>query len=137
MSNVSPNLVTHIGGCHCGKVKFEVDAPAELDVHLCNCSICSMTAYLHLIVPANRFRLLQGDEDLATYTFNTGVAQHRFCTHCGIKSFYIPRSNPDGVSVNVRCLEPETIAIVRITDFDGKNWEKHAEELKHFSQDGV
>jgi hypothetical protein len=137
MSNVSTNLDTHLGGCHCGKVKFEVDAPAELDVHLCNCSICSMTAYLHLIVPANRFRLLQGDEDLATYTFNTGVAQHRFCTHCGIKSFYIPRSNPDGVSVNVRCLEPETIAIVRITDFDGKNWEKHAEELKHFSQDGV
>ena len=96
-----------------------------------------MTAYLHLIVPASRFRLVQGDEDLTTYTFNTGVAQHRFCTHCGIKSFYIPRSNPDGVSVNVRCLEPETIAKVRITDFDGRNWEKHALELEHFSQEGV
>ena len=130
-------LITHRGGCHCGRVRFEVDAPAELEVRLCNCSICSMTAYLHLIVPAGRFRLLQGDENLATYTFNTGVAQHRFCTHCGIKSFYIPRSNPDGISVNVRCLEPETIASVRITDFDGQNWEKHADELKHFSEKGV
>jgi hypothetical protein len=130
-------FVTHAGGCHCGKVRFEVDAPAELEAHLCNCSICSMTSYLHLIVPAGRFRLLQGEEDLGTYTFNTKVAQHRFCTHCGIKSFYIPRSNPDGVSVNVRCLEPDTIAMVRVTDFDGQNWEKHADELKHFSEKGV
>jgi len=128
------SMVTHRGGCHCGRVRFEVEAPAELEVHLCNCSICSMAAYLHLIVPANRFHLVQGEEDLATYTFNTGVAQHRFCTHCGIKSFYIPRSNPDGVSVNVRCLDPETIALVRITDFDGHNWEENADELKRFSQ---
>jgi len=127
-------LVTHRGGCHCGRVQFEVDAPGELEVKLCNCSICSMTAYLHLIVPTSRFRLVQGEEVLATYTFNTGVAQHRFCRVCGIKSFYIPRSNPDGVSVNVRCLDPETVALVRITDFDGRNWEEHADELKHFSQ---
>ena len=96
-----------------------------------------MTSYLHLIVPASRFRIVEGEEDLSTYTFNTGVAQHRFCTHCGIKSFYIPRSNPDGVSVNVRCLEPETIAKVHITDFDGRNWEKYADELKSFSREGV
>jgi len=127
-------LITHRGGCHCGRVRFEVEAPAELEVTLCNCSICSMTAYLHLIVPASRFHLVQGEENLATYTFNTGVAQHRFCTHCGVKSFYIPRSNPDGVSINVRCLDPETIALVRITDFDGRNWEEHADDLKHFSQ---
>jgi hypothetical protein len=136
MSN-NQDLVTHRGGCHCGKVRFEVDAPAVLEVQLCNCSICSMAAYLHLIVPASRFRLLQGEDDLATYTFNTGIAQHRFCTRCGIKSFYIPRSNPDGVSVNVRCLEPETIAEVRVTDFDGRNWEEHAKELEHLSEEGV
>ena len=130
-------LTTHRGGCHCGRVRFEVEAPAELEAQLCNCSICSKTAYLHLIVPAARFRIVRGEEALATYTFNTGVAQHRFCTHCGIKSFYVPRSNPDGVSVNVRCLEPETIAMVRITDFDGHNWEENADDLKHFSQEGV
>ena len=136
MTSDSP-LITHRGGCHCGRVKFEVDAPSELDVQLCNCSICTMTAYLHLIVPASRFRLLTGEEDLATYTFSTGVAKHHFCRVCGIKSFYIPRSNPDGVSVNVRCLNPETVALVRITDFDGDNWEEHADELKHLSQDHV
>jgi hypothetical protein len=129
----SRELITHRGGCHCGRVQFEVDAPGELEVKLCNCSICSMTAYLHLIVPTSQFRLVQGEEVLTTYTFNTGVAQHRFCRVCGIKSFYIPRSNPDGVSVNVRCLDPETVALVRITDFDGRNWEEHADELKHFS----
>jgi hypothetical protein len=137
MTNQQQTMVTHKGGCHCGRVRFEVEAPAVLEVHSCNCSICSMTAYLHLIVPASRFRLLQGESDLATYTFNTGVAQHHFCTHCGIKSFYIPRSNPDGVSVNVRCLEPETIAEIRVSDFDGLNWEESAAELKHLSREGV
>jgi hypothetical protein len=128
-------MVVHHGGCHCGAVQFEVEAPAELDVQLCNCSICSMTSYLHLIVPRSRFRLLSGDDSLSTYTFNTGVAQHHFCATCGIKSFYVPRSNPDGVSVNVRCLRPETIAKVRVTSFDGRNWELHAHELADLSVD--
>ena len=137
MTVSSSEFVTQRGGCHCGRVRFEVDAPSELEVQLCNCSICSMTAYLHLIVPASRFRLLSGEEHLATYTFNTGVARHRFCTRCGIKSFYIPRSNPDGVSVNVRCLEPETIVKCQVPDFDGRNWEAHAGDLEHLSREGV
>src|SRR5690606_19671166 len=88
-------LVTHLGGCHCGRVRFEVDAPAELAVDDCNCSMCSRYGYLHLIVPANRFRLLRGAEALTTYTFNTGTAKHHFCATCGVKSFYVPRSHPD------------------------------------------
>ena len=130
-------LTTHRGGCHCGRVRFEVEAPSEIEATLCNCSICSMTAYLHLIVPKSKFRLLQGEQNLETYTFNTGVAQHHFCKCCGIKSFYIPRSNPDGVSVNVRCLEPETVASIRVQDFDGRHWEEHALELTHLSRDDV
>jgi hypothetical protein len=129
-------MVIHRGGCHCGRVRFEVEAPAVIDATLCNCSICSMTAYLHLIVPKSRFRLLAGAGELTTYTFNTGVAQHRFCRVCGIKSFYVPRSNPDGISVNVRCLDQETIESVRVTAFDGRNWEAHAEDLAHLSRDG-
>lgn len=128
-------MITHTGGCHCGRVRFEVEAPAELEVQLCNCSICSMTAYLHLIVPRSRFRLLQGEESITTYTFNTGVAQHSFCKVCGIKSFYVPRSNPDGISVNARCLEPGTITGIEITNFDGRNWEEHAHQLEHLSRD--
>jgi hypothetical protein len=127
-------LVTHRGGCHCGRVRFEVDAPHDLDVTYCNCSICSMTGFLHLIVPAARFRLLTPRDQLATYTFNTGVARHYFCRTCGIKSFYVPRSNPDGFSVNVRCLDEGSFGEVRITDFDGRNWEAHGSKLAERSR---
>jgi len=111
-------LVTHRGGCHCGAVAFEVDAPARLTLSDCNCSICRMSGYQHLIVPRARFRLLQGAESLSEYRFNTGTARHLFCRHCGVKSFYVPRSNPDGYSVNVRCLDPATIERVEVEVFD-------------------
>jgi len=112
------SLVTHRGGCHCGAVAFEVDAPARLTVSDCNCSICRMSGYLHLIVPRTRFRLLQGTEALTEYRFNTGTARHLFCRHCGVKSYYVPRSNPDGYSVNARCLESATIEQLEIEPFD-------------------
>jgi hypothetical protein len=99
-------------------VAFEVEAPARLTVSECNCSICRMTGFLHLIVPRSRFRLLRGAESLSTYTFNTGVAQHLFCRQCGVKSFYVPRSNPDGYSVNLRCLDQSTVEHVSIEPFD-------------------
>ena len=111
-------IVTHRGGCHCGRVRFEVDAPARIDALECNCSICRMTGFLHLIVPAGRFRLLSGAEDLTEYSFNTGVAKHRFCRVCGVKAFYIPRSNPDGFDVNVRCIDPATIESMSVGFFD-------------------
>lgn len=129
------DFVTHRGGCHCGAVKFEVDAPAFLDVVECNCSICTMTAFLHLIVPRSRFRLLAGAADLANYTFNTGVAQHFFCSRCGIKSFYIPRSNPDGYSVNARCLEPQTIAGMRVGQFDDQDRAAAEAAVRDLSKD--
>lgn len=124
------DLVTHTGSCHCGAVRYEVDAPADLDVSECNCSICSRSAYLHLIVPRSRFRLLSGEDQLSTYTFDTHEAKHLFCKTCGIKSFYIPRSHPDGVSVNVRCLDPATIKSMQVEFFDGKNWEQNIDKLK-------
>ena len=111
-------LVTHRGGCHCGAVAFEVEAPARLTVSDCNCSICRMSGYQHLIVPRARFRLLKGSDSLTEYRFNTGVARHLFCRHCGVKSFYVPRSNPDGYSVNARCLEPSTIEHIEVEPFD-------------------
>ncbi len=121
-------MVTHTGGCHCGRVRFEVEAPGELTVSQCNCSICSKSGYLGLIVPKARFRLLQGEDFLTTYTFNTGVAQHLFCRVCGIKSFYVPRSHPDGYNVNARCLDPDTITRMNIRPFNGQEWEKQYPE---------
>ena len=111
-------LVTHRGGCHCGAVAFEVDAPARLTVSECNCSICRMSGFLHLIVPRDRLRLLRGADALTDYRFNTGTAQHLFCRRCGVKSFYVPRSNPDGYSVNLRCLDRATVTEVTVEPFD-------------------
>ena len=123
-------MTTHAGGCHCGRVRFEVDGPAELAVSECNCSVCSKCGYLHFIVPNTKFRLLQGRDDLISYRFNTGVAHHPFCGVCGIKSFYVPRSHPDGISVNARCLDPDTVAAISVVrQFDGANWEQHVAEL--------
>ena len=118
-----------MGGCHCGRVRFEVEAPADLLLDECNCSICEMVGYQHLIVPKSDFRLIQGEDDLTTYEFNTGVAKHYFCSHCGIKSFYIPRSHPDGISVNARCLDPDSIASVTLEPFNGRNWEQSIHKL--------
>jgi len=129
-------LVTHRGGCHCGRVRIEVDAPAALDAIECNCSICRMTGFLHLIVPASRFRLLAGAQFLTEYTFNTGVARHRFCRICGIKAFYVPRSHPDGIDVNVHCLDSVTITSVAVTTFDDTDREAATAAIADLSSDG-
>jgi hypothetical protein len=117
------------GGCHCGAVAFEVLAPGEIEVKECNCSICSKMGFLHYIVPKSRFRLLRGQDALITYTFNTGTAKHLFCSICGVKSFYIPRSHPDGFSVNFRCLDARDFASVTTSEFDGRHWEESVREL--------
>jgi hypothetical protein len=120
------------GSCHCRAVTFEVEAPETIVAQDCNCSICAKTGFLHLIVPKAKFRLLSGEDHLTRYTFNTGVAQHMFCKTCGIKPFYVPRSNPDGIDVNVRCLDTPVPALV-IEPFDGQNWEANASDLAHLS----
>jgi hypothetical protein len=118
------SMITHTGGCHCGRVRFEVIAPAILDVSDCNCSICTKSGYLHLTVPKSRFKLLQGAEVLTNYQFNTRTAKHLFCSHCGIKSFYVPRSHPDGFSVNAHCLDEGTVERMSVRRANGKEWEK-------------
>ena len=122
----------HLASCHCGAIKVEVLLPDSISAQECNCSMCSKLGFLHVIVPADRFRLLQGEKDITTYTFNTGVAKHTFCKHCGIKAFYTPRSNPNGFSVNLRCLETRP-AVVKIEPFDGINWEQNAGSLSHLT----
>ena len=113
---------TYQGGCHCGRVRFRVTA--ELDrVTECNCSICTKKGILHLIVSHEQFELVSGKDDLATYTFNTGVAKHFFCKHCGIHPFYVPRSDPDKIDVNARCLDGVDVAAIPVKKFDGAHWE--------------
>lgn len=127
-------MMIYKGECHCGAVQFEVEAPEVIECQDCNCSICSKSGYLHLIVPRSKFRLIQGEANLTTYTFDTAEAKHQFCKTCGIKSFYIPRSNPDGYDINVRCLDPQPGKLI-VEKFDGKNWELHAHKLSHLSKE--
>ncbi|MFQ5348138.1 MAG: GFA family protein [Rhodothalassiaceae bacterium] len=123
-------FVTHHGGCHCGAVRFAFEAPADLAVERCNCSICRMTGFLHILVPGDRFHLLAGKDQLAEYRFGTRTARHLFCRVCGIKSFYVPRSHPDGYSIHLGCVDPATVRSVTITDFDGANWEQEIGTLR-------
>jgi hypothetical protein len=133
---MSDDFVTHTGGCHCRAVTFEVEAPARITASDCNCSICRMSGYLHLIVPRSRFRLLQGADALTEYKFNTGTARHLFCSRCGVKSFYVPRSNPDGYSVNVRCLDSSTIEHIEVQLFDDNDRDASEEKIKGLSREG-
>ncbi len=122
-------MSTYEGGCHCGRVRMRVTADVA-DTVACNCSICSKKGFLHLIVPRDQFQLLSGQDDLTTYRFNTGVAAHTFCRHCGIHAFYVPRSDPDKIDVNLRCLDGVDPASVKVTPFDGQNWEQAMAERK-------
>ena len=111
------------GGCHCGRVRFRVTADLAL-VTECNCSICAKKGILHLIVPPEQFELLSGKDDLTVYEFNTKIAKHMFCKHCGIHPFYVPRSDPDKYSVNARCLDEfDRPTMQPSREFDGQNWE--------------
>jgi len=122
-------VVVHRGGCHCGRVRFEVSAPARPEVLDCNCSMCRKLGFLHLIVARGDFQLLSGEDALTTYRFNTGTARHLFCATCGVKSFYVPRSHPDGYSVNARCLDDGTVEALVVKPFDGRQWEHAVRNL--------
>ena len=104
-------------------MRFRVTA--DLDkVTVCNCSICTKKGFLHLIVPPEQFELLSGKNNLATYQFNTGVAKHTFCKTCGIHPFYVPRSDPDKIDINARCIDDVDLDGLTVNFFDGKNWEQ-------------
>lgn len=117
------------GGCHCGRVRFRVRV-RERKALDCNCSVCTKKGFLHLIVTKHDFELLSGEADLSTYTFNTGTAKHTFCRTCGMHPFYTPRSHPDGVDVNVRCLDGDEPGRFVVEPFDGRNWESNVDAIR-------
>ena len=117
------------GGCHCGAIRFQANVEAAPELLDCNCSICGRTGFLHLIVPHQNFTLLKGEGDVTSYGFGSGQADHLFCKHCGVKSYYQPRSHPDCWSVNFHCLDAEHRLEPRIRKFDGQNWEAAKSKL--------
>jgi hypothetical protein len=117
-----PMLTTYEGGCHCGAVRFRVTASLDRGTY-CNCSLCSKKGFLHLIVPPEQFQCTSGESELTTYQFGTKTAKHTFCRHCGVHPFYVPRSDPDKIDVNVRCLDGIDLAALPVKEFDGRHWE--------------
>jgi len=121
---------TYHGSCHCGQVKFSVTTDIK-KVVLCNCSICSKKGVLHHRVSPKQFSLLEGEEFLSLYQFDTKEAKHFFCKNCGIHPFSNPRSAPDMYSINVRCLDDFDLDTEKyvVVKFDGRNWEDAVEKL--------
>ena len=115
-------MKTYEGGCHCGRVRFRVTGDLDETVD-CNCSLCGMKGFLHLIVPPQRFECISGESELTTYQFGTKTAKHTFCRVCGVHPFYVPRSDPDKIDVNVRCLDGVDVKALKPKPFDGRNWE--------------
>jgi hypothetical protein len=115
-------MPTYVGGCHCGRIRFEVDGDLRR-LSTCNCSICAKTGYLHWTVEPAQVRLLSAPGAWTTYRFLTGKAENRFCPTCGVSPFRIPRSDPDKITVNARCLEGVDLSAVPVEGFDGRNWE--------------
>jgi hypothetical protein len=113
---------THKGGCHCGKVRYEVTTPLQA-VMECNCSHCARKGFLLTFVPPEQFKLLDGEDALTEYLFNKKAIHHLFCSTCGVQSF--GRGNgPDGkpmIAVNVRCLDDVDLGALQVTYFDGKS----------------
>jgi hypothetical protein len=127
--NKEQKTVVCQGGCHCGAIRFQVIVD-RWKVQDCNCSICRKKGFLHLIVPSENFTLLQGQNFLSVYTFNTGAARHTFCRICGIHSFYHPRSHPEGIDVNIRCLDRDLSSEFEVELFDGVNWEANVSKIQ-------
>ena len=127
---MSSNENQYRGGCHCGAVRFEFVMPSVRQLMRCNCSMCWRTDYLHLIVPHNQFRLLDGESSMREYRFNTGAARHLFCQRCGIKSFYQPRSHPQAWSINGRCVDDIIFDDFELVEFDGQNWSTAYQRLQ-------
>lgn len=120
----------HKGGCHCGAVRFAFEAPEEMSVTECNCSLCSMTGYQHVFVPQTDVTFIKGEERLSVYTYNTHTAKHLFCKLCGVKPLYIPRSHPDDYSINLPCIDAGTLTISETIVFNGENWEDNINALR-------
>ncbi|XP_028410369.1 centromere protein V-like [Dendronephthya gigantea] len=124
MSSPDEAVLFH-GGCHCGKVRYQVSTAPVVDVYNCSCSICRKKQNQHFIVPDASFKLLQGEDNLTCYTFNQHIAKHLFCKTCGVQSFYKPRSNPNGYGIMPHCIDEDgPVLKTNVKYFDGKNWEE-------------
>lgn len=115
------------GGCHCGRIEFEVEGDLE-QVTICTCSLCSKQGYMHWLVTRAQFKLRSSPKDLSTYLFTTARARHHFCTTCGTAPLAIPRAHPHSIDINVRCLDGVDFATLAIKYQDRSRWAAAADD---------
>jgi len=115
-------MKTYLGACHCGDVKYEVQADLSMVVE-CNCSMCSKKGTLLAFAPLNQFKLLSGESSLSNYQFNKKVIHHTFCKNCGVTPFLSAKdSNGNHVkAINVRCLDGVDLKSLNLTQVDGRS----------------
>lgn len=121
----------HKASCHCGAVKIVFEAPKSLEMLLCNCSICDVLGFQHVMVPKEDVSILSGKDQITTYTFGSHIAKHMFCHICGVKPLYQPRSHPENYSINFRCIQGGTLSISNTIEFDGQNWEDNVKDIQN------
>ena len=121
-------MPSYRGGCHCGRVRFEVSGQIDRVLD-CNCSICRKKGFLHWIVEPEQFRLVSSADTLTLYEFHTKKAKHYFCSACGISSYYIPRSHPNMIDVNLRCVDGVNLEDLEVERFNGQDWEQARADL--------
>ena len=109
----------YAGSCHCGSIKFEIESDLEKIVQ-CNCSICIKRNAKMIMIPKDNFKLLEGSENLSLYQFNTEIAKHFFCKKCGIYTHHNRKSDPNGMGVNLGCVEGLDPMVFDVIQFDGK-----------------
>ena len=131
--NFMTDTMPYEGACHCGALQFRLNTRSPSALLRCNCSICELEDFLHWIMPLSHFEWISGEAN--TYRFGSGVARHTFCPTCGVKPFYFPRSNPDGVSINARCVPGLNWRALPVDEFDGQHWEQNAATLSHLSSE--
>ena len=131
--NFMTDTMPYEGACHCGALQFRLNTRPPSALLRCNCSICELEDFLHWIIPLSHFEWISGEAN--TYRFGSGVARHTFCPTCGVKPFYFPRSNPDGVSINARCVAGLNWRALPVDEFDGQHWEQNAATLSHLSSE--
>lgn len=115
-------METKTGGCHCKKVRYEVEIDLSKAVIECNCSYCERQGLLLSFVPGDKLTIVSGEDDLTEYHFNTGKIAHLFCSTCGVQCFgRADMESGPGAAINVRTIDGIDLSKLERMPFDGRS----------------
>jgi hypothetical protein len=129
----APDLKKHRGGCHCGALRFEVEADLSAPASRCNCTLCTKLGATGMCVKPEAFVLLSSEAELGTYEWGFKTARRFFCKSCGINAYgrgYLEVLGGHYVSVNLNCLDDIEPRDLKLVHWDGRhnNWQSGPRE---------